>query len=482
MVQFTGYKENVVTRAGRMRSDFGTKSGKSLDMIIGDPKFKPVRPGKTMKALLKILFLLIFAGITFSACEKKASEIVVPEEKGPKWGYIDHSGKFVIKPKFRRVKSFHEGLAAADLHARWGFIDKEGNFKIPRQYEDVKDFAGGYAGVQLGGKWGVVDKNGELVVPCEHLDIGVAHEVNPDAEDHAVLMPYMSKDDNLWGFKDFGPHGQGDIAPQWSQVKYFNDGLCPVQDPKSGKWGYINNKGEVVIPYKFDTASVFQDRVAETMMGDDFLWVDQIGTMAEKSRLQSNQLFSEGVALQQRKGKFVFINRKGKRAFRKKFRYADNFSEGLAVVQPLRSIKRGFIDTRGHLVIDAIYDDARGFSDQVAAVRVDPDEFFKIYNENGTPKDGSKRKADESDEDGEDRDEDGEKIEPKDGEGADENANGSETEEATKSDTDSEKSEKPDKSEISNKTDKGADSGKAEKSDKSEKSEKPAKSEKANKE
>lgn len=428
-----------------------------------------------MKALLKILFLLIFAGITFSACEKKSSEIVVPEEKGPKWGYIDHSGKFVIKPKFRRVKSFHEGLAAADLHARWGFIDKEGNFKIPRQYEDVKDFAGGYAGVQIGGKWGVVDKNGELVVPCEHIDVGVAHEVNPDAEDHAVLLPYMSKEDNLWGFKDFGPHGQGDIYPQWAQVKNFNDGLCPVQDPKSGKWGYINNKGEVVIPYKFDSASVFQDRVAECMMGDDFLWVDQIGTLAEKSRLQSNQLFSEGVALQQRKGKFVFINRKGKRAFRKKFRYADNFSEGLAVVQPLRSIKRGFIDTRGHLVIDAIYDDARGFSDQVAAVRVDPDEFFKIYNENGTPKDGSKKKPEESDEDGDDRDEDGEKIEPKDGEAA--------HEEDTKSDTDAEKSDKSEKSEKSEASDKSvkdkdADSEKTEKSDKAEK---PAKSEKSEK-
>lgn len=156
----------------------------------------------------------------------------------------------------------------------------------------------------------------------------------------------------------------------------------------------------------------------------------------------------------------------------KKFRYADNFSEGLAVVQPLRSIKRGFIDTRGHLVIDAIYDDARGFSDQVAAVRVDPDEFFKIYNENGTPKDGSKKKPEESDEDGDDRDEDGEKIEPKDGEAA--------HEEDTKSDTDAEKSEKSEKSEASDKSVKNKDAD-SEKTEKSDKAEKPAKSEKSEK-
>ena len=250
----------------------------------------------------------------------------------------------------------------------------------------------------MNGKWGIIDKNGNIVVNYEYADVGEAHEVNPDAEDHAVVMPFKDKG-GLWGFKDFGPHGKGDIEAQFANVKYFNDGLCPVQDAKSGKWGYINNKGEVVIPYKFDTATVFQNRVAECMMGDDFLWVDQIGTLAEKSRLESNQLFSEGVALQQKKGKFIFINRKGKRAFRKKFRYADNFSEGLAVVQPLRSIKRGFIDTRGHLVIDDIYDDARAFSDQLAAVKVDPDEFFKIYNENGTPKSGKKKPVEEDEDD-----------------------------------------------------------------------------------
>lgn len=352
------------------------------------------------RAIPYLFFGLFLLSLAFTGCFKNANtDLDVLEEKGPKWGFIDHSGKFVIKPQFRRVKQFSEGLAAADLHARWGYINRDGEWVIERQFEDVKDFSAGLAGVEKDRLWGAVDKKGVVKMPFNYLDIGTAHEVNPDAEDHAVLLPFK-EESGKWGFKDFGPHGKGDIPAKYVDVKNFNDGLCPVFN--GSLWGYIDNTGAQVIDYKFISASVFQNRVAECVMGDDFLWVDQIGTMAKKSRLDSNRLFFDGLALQQKRGKFVFINRTGKRSFRKKFRFADNFSEGLAVVQPVDSDKRGFIDKRGEMVVPPIYDDARAFSEQLAAVRVDPDRFFKLYKDDGTPKTPKKKpepKLEESDDD-----------------------------------------------------------------------------------
>ena len=216
------------------------------------------------------------------SCSSKTDEASsIPEEKGPKWGFINHSGKFVIQPEFNRVSKFSEGLAAADKHNRWGYIDRSGAFVIERQFSYAKPFSAGYAAVQNDGLWGAINKKGVLVFPCKQLDVGHPHEVDPDAEDHAVLLPYKDET-NKWGFHDFGPHGHGDIAPQWDKVKHFNDGLCPVYNNSKGKWGYINRTGEVVIDYKFDEASVFKNRIAECMMGDDFVWVDQIGTIAKK--------------------------------------------------------------------------------------------------------------------------------------------------------------------------------------------------------
>jgi hypothetical protein len=340
-------------------------------------------------ALVSIVFL--------SACVKKSTvDIDVPEEKGPKWGFIDHSGKFVIKPVFRRVKRFTEGLAGADLHARWGFIDRDGKFIIERNYEDVQPFSAGLAGVQQGGKWYVINKKGTIVWPSAPIcaELGFPHEVDPDAEDHAVVIPYLDDKSKKWGFHDFGPHGKGDIPCQYDEVKYFNDGLCPVFSAKKEKWGYINNSGTLVIDYKFDTASAFKNRVAECTMGDDFVWVDKIGTIAVKNKLDSITIFHDGLALQQRHGKFIFIKHTGEPAFRKKFRYADNFSEGLAVVQPMKTGKRGYVDTMGELVMPPVFDDARGFSEQLAAVKVDPDRFFKEYNEDLTPKNKPKEETD----------------------------------------------------------------------------------------
>lgn len=343
------------------------------------------------------LLISVFALTSFlTGCFSHAGvEINVPDEKGPVWGFIDHSGKFVLKPKYRRVKQFTEGLAAADLHTRWGFIDRDGKFVIERQFEDAKPFSAGYAAVQMGGKWGAIAKDGTNVLPCKYEDVGEAHECNPDAEDHAVMLPYKEKqgDKMKWGFKDLGPHPHGDIPAKFDDVMYFNDGLCPVYNAAQGKWGFINAKGEQTIQFKFDRVTTFKGQTAEGEMGDDFVVVDPIGTMAPKSRLESTKSFHDGLAIQQKKGKFAFINREGKRPFKLKFRYAENFSEGLAVVQPLQSVRRGYIDTRGEFVIPPIFDDARAFSEQLAAVKVDPDEFFKSYNEDGTPKEAPKTDA-----------------------------------------------------------------------------------------
>lgn len=372
----------------------------------------------------RLLIALFSVTTLLAGCFTRSGvEINVPDEKGPVWGFIDHSGKFVLKPKYRRVKQFTEGLAAADLHTRWGFIDRDGKFVIERAYEDAKPFSAGYAAVQMGGKWGAINKEGVLVLPCKYEDVGEAHECNPDAEDHAVMLPYKEKQGEKvkWGFKDLGPHPHGDIAAKFDDVMFFNDGLCPVYDSKWGKWGFINAKGEQSIQFKFDRVTTFKNQTAECEMGDDFVMIDPIGTMAPKSRLESTKAFHDGLAIQQKKGKFAFINREGRRPFKLKFRYAENFSEGLAVVQPLQSVRRGYIDTRGEFVIPPIFDDARAFSEQLAAVKVDPDEFFKSYNEDGSPKSGPKtdktseeNKEDESKDDSKEESKDEAKEESKD--------------------------------------------------------------------
>ena len=50
------------------------------------------------------------------------------------------------------------------------------------------------------------------------------------------------------------------IAPQYEDAKLFSDGLAAVK--KNGKWGYINEKNEVVIDFAYDHAYAFSEGYA----------------------------------------------------------------------------------------------------------------------------------------------------------------------------------------------------------------------------
>jgi len=50
------------------------------------------------------------------------------------------------------------------------------------------------------------------------------------------------------------------IAPQYEDAGLFSEGLAPVE--KGGKWGYIDEKNNVVIPFEYDVAFPFSEGLA----------------------------------------------------------------------------------------------------------------------------------------------------------------------------------------------------------------------------
>src|SRR5262249_38793674 len=80
-----------------------------------------------------------------------------------KWGYIDKTGKMVIEPKFEYKpniinQDFSEGLAAVGIKGKWGFIDKTGKIAIEPQFDYATRFFEGLSAVSIKGKWGFIDK------------------------------------------------------------------------------------------------------------------------------------------------------------------------------------------------------------------------------------------------------------------------------------------------------------------------------------
>ncbi|MCZ2458981.1 MAG: WG repeat-containing protein [Chitinophagales bacterium] len=126
------------------------------------------------------------------------------------YGYYNVSGKPVIPLKYDNTHSFHENLAGVKLGGKWVFIDKTGKTVIKTDYDDISDFEGGSAIVEKDGKYALINKSGKRIT--DFYDV---------IEDKV------------------------------------NSGLRKVQ--QGGDWGYINTKGEVVVPIKFESLDYFHE-------------------------------------------------------------------------------------------------------------------------------------------------------------------------------------------------------------------------------
>jgi len=84
---------------------------------------------------------------------------------GDKYGFIDRSGKVVIKPRFDLTFHFSEGLAAVQIKKQWGYVDKKGKMIIKlKALSNAEDFHHGLAFVTTeDGRYGYVDTYGNYV-------------------------------------------------------------------------------------------------------------------------------------------------------------------------------------------------------------------------------------------------------------------------------------------------------------------------------
>lgn len=96
-----------------------------------------------MKKYLLILFLLcLLPDLSFGQ-----NRTLFRIEQNGKVGFIDNTGKIIIKPQFDDGWGFDEGLAPVRVGSEWGFIDETGKIIIKPQFFEASEFVDGIASV-----------------------------------------------------------------------------------------------------------------------------------------------------------------------------------------------------------------------------------------------------------------------------------------------------------------------------------------------
>lgn len=169
-------------------------------------------------------------------------------EMNGKNGYVDKSGKEVISMQYDFADSFSDGLAYVELDGTSYFIDKKGQKTISCNYDSDRcySFNEGLAAVARADLWGFINKKGEEVIPCQYYYVEGFCEGVARVEDEEREVSFIDS--------------SGKVVPSLAGAECFSEGLAAVE--RNGLWGFVDIKGQQVIPFEFVDVHPFRDGYA----------------------------------------------------------------------------------------------------------------------------------------------------------------------------------------------------------------------------
>ena len=230
--------------------------------------------------------------------------------------------------------SANKSQFAAFNGEKWEYVDTDYGWSMNRSETEGKyDFAtsftvDGYAVVGSGGKYYVIVESGD--------HYGVAQESFEDIYDVSGKH-VIAKQNGKYGYYNLD-FESASASHRYDQITDNACGVAAVN--KDGKWGIITDGGETVVDFNL------QDVAINSL----------------------NRAFSNNVAMVNRDGRWHLINTKGEDVIDQTYANAKAPESDQYIAVANDQGEWGFIDHQGNLVIDYQFQDARSFSDGMAAV------------------------------------------------------------------------------------------------------------------
>lgn len=331
-----------------------------------------------------------------------------------KYGFINTKGELVIPCQFNSTRGFNDGYAIVEYDNDFGVIDQKGNFIFKMEYDgiyptglkqtflifdrkgkkyvsningekifDIKydsldNFYNDYAVIQNDSKYGLIDKNGNIVIDCKYYALGefnngfsLTFKKEKEGLDglmdlHENILVEPKYDFLSTGFGDFiavnslkglmDKSGKIILVPEYDQLGYsFEEGLISIS--KNGKYGFANEKGEIVIPMIYDEVHNFSEGIAPALKKGLWGFIDKNGnTIIDFKFKGTMRSFSNGYAeygkaessSETNDFKWGFIDKKGNIVIANKYKSVNGYKKGLFSVET--SKENILIDIKGKTV------------------------------------------------------------------------------------------------------------------------------------
>jgi len=293
------------------------------------------RPG------LLILFIFFLFNI-LEAQEKYQGPIPVLVQKDSKWIYRDREGNRAFNDEFKEAWFFNDGLAVVNQSGSYKYIDLTGKPVLNNSYEVAGDFSEGRAMVKLAntGRF-YINKKGERVCEKEYQTLGKFQ--------NGVGIGYRD-------IKYYLIDGTGkEIAGPFDYVEGFREGMSWFSI--NGQFGFVNNKGEIVIKPVYMNARSFIDGYAWVQRQDGtYCLIDIKGKEVTPAKKYVNPIrfpYQTKYLIEETKEGSTVKSREGKVLLKTKYRIIRWLQKDFFVHNDGKGGGEGVIDIKGKEVIKA---------------------------------------------------------------------------------------------------------------------------------
>lgn len=163
-------------------------------------------------------------------------------------------------------------------------------------------------------------------------------------------------------------------------MTYFSENRLPIK--AGGKWGIMDEKGQVILPPTYSFIFPFENGVAKVQIGENFKLIDKAGKTLLIPEYEYIGSFENGMALVVKDKKVGVTDTKGKIIIEPQY---ERLSIENGIIRARQNGKWGIVNTQNKPILPFDYQYISTFSENTAIIRKDNLWGF-LSNQNGTPK------------------------------------------------------------------------------------------------
>ncbi len=251
-----------------------------------------------------------------------------------KYGALNRFGQILLEPKFEKLGDFKNGFAYYNENGLYGFVSKNG-IQIKAEFDWISDFDMNQLAIfKKNNKYGIVNSSGKKILESQFdlilktkysvfivvnngnygffsatgcfitpLIYEYLKEKNEDYYTNGVYFKLLKKgeqalmDENGAIFLNFGIY---------SEVNFLSDDLLRVK--RKNKYGYIDKKLNVKIPFTYDEAGEFANGLAIVKTKETYALITCFG----------KEVFSANVPIEKLSTNYFLLNEELKTIIDKK--------------------------------------------------------------------------------------------------------------------------------------------------------------------